>query len=143
MDANEIVVHREQHTECAWFSTFFEKALVSRVNRRVCIRTLRFDRSAYNVLCANRCRSEIHQSAPVWVPINSVPLDFATRIASSTFAEIFGRRGCLLHGPIRSRHDPPSAQDCYAIVAVIANSLQGRFVAGTDRISPNLALPPK
>jgi hypothetical protein len=25
-------------TECVWFSTFFEKAFVGRVNRRVCIR---------------------------------------------------------------------------------------------------------
>ena len=50
MDADEIVVHREQCNECAWFSTFFENALVSRVRRRVSILTLRLERSAYDVL---------------------------------------------------------------------------------------------
>src|SRR6266566_8935798 len=33
---HEIVANRA--TECAWFSTFFEKAFVSRMNRRVCMR---------------------------------------------------------------------------------------------------------
>lgn len=32
-------------TMCAWFSSFFEKALVRRVNRRIAIRILRFARS--------------------------------------------------------------------------------------------------
>jgi hypothetical protein len=34
----------------AWFSTFLKKALVNRANRRVCIRILRLDRSANDVL---------------------------------------------------------------------------------------------
>jgi hypothetical protein len=29
-------------TAAAWFSTFFEKALVSRVNRRMCILIVKF-----------------------------------------------------------------------------------------------------
>ena len=32
-------------TECSWFSIFFEKALVNRVNRRMDIRMVRFCRS--------------------------------------------------------------------------------------------------
>ena len=31
---------------CMWFSNFLEKALVSRVKRRMCIRIVRFCRSA-------------------------------------------------------------------------------------------------
>ena len=34
----------------SWFSTFFEKALVSRVNRRMDIRIVRLDRSTDDVL---------------------------------------------------------------------------------------------
>ena len=34
----------------AWFATFFENPLVSRVNRLLAIRKFRFDRSTYNVL---------------------------------------------------------------------------------------------
>lgn len=33
-----------------WFSTFFEKALVSRVNRRTLMRMMRFARTTYDVL---------------------------------------------------------------------------------------------
>jgi hypothetical protein len=29
----------------AWFSTFFENAFVNRVNRRMCIRIVKFERS--------------------------------------------------------------------------------------------------
>ena len=40
---------RTAQLNAAWFSIFFENALVSRVKRRVCIRTLRFWRSANDV----------------------------------------------------------------------------------------------
>jgi transposase len=46
MDAHKIVVHRMKRDRAAWFSTFFENALVSRVKRRMCIRIVRFWRSA-------------------------------------------------------------------------------------------------
>ena len=36
-------------TMCAWFFGFFENAFVSRVNRRIAIRIVRFARSAYDV----------------------------------------------------------------------------------------------
>ena len=35
---------------CAWFPSFFEKALVSLVNRLMLIRIVRFARSVYDVL---------------------------------------------------------------------------------------------
>ncbi len=39
---------------CAWFSSFFENALVSRVNRRFCILSVRFARSMYDVeMCSS------------------------------------------------------------------------------------------
>src|SRR5215208_7196640 len=50
MDANEIVVHRKQRDRMGMVLDLLEKAFVSRVKRRVCIRRLRFERSAYDVL---------------------------------------------------------------------------------------------
>ena len=46
MDAAEIVYIANSATASAWFSTFFENALVSRVTRRVCILIFSFCRSA-------------------------------------------------------------------------------------------------
>jgi len=45
MDAHEIVVHEWIATEWPWFSAFFEKPFVRRVNRRIDIRIVRFWRS--------------------------------------------------------------------------------------------------
>jgi hypothetical protein len=43
VDAAEVVGHEVQrHGMVVWFSAFFEKALVSRVKRRMCIRIVRF-----------------------------------------------------------------------------------------------------
>jgi hypothetical protein len=38
-------VHEWSATACSKFSSFFEKAFVSRVNRRICIRMVKFWRS--------------------------------------------------------------------------------------------------
>jgi hypothetical protein len=46
MDADEVVIHREQRVVL----TFCENALVSRAKRRVCILMFRFSRSAYDGL---------------------------------------------------------------------------------------------
>jgi hypothetical protein len=54
MDAHEIVVHREQRNGMRVVLDFFENALVSRVNRRVYIRTLRLERSENDVLMCFR-----------------------------------------------------------------------------------------
>ena len=45
VDTGEVVVHKVQATAALWLSSFFEKALVRRVNLRICILTVRFCRS--------------------------------------------------------------------------------------------------
>ena len=45
VNADEVVVHEVERDGALWFSTFFENALVSRVNRRMLIRIVRFWRS--------------------------------------------------------------------------------------------------
>ncbi len=50
MDADEVVINEVSAIACWWFSNFFEKAFVSRVIRRECIRTFKLFRSAQDVL---------------------------------------------------------------------------------------------
>jgi hypothetical protein len=50
MHPDEVVVGREQRERVDVVSIFFEKALVNRVNLRMCIRSVRFWRSANDVL---------------------------------------------------------------------------------------------
>jgi hypothetical protein len=45
MNAHEIVVHEVDPTEWAWFSAFFEKPLLNRVNRLIDMRMVKFWRS--------------------------------------------------------------------------------------------------
>jgi hypothetical protein len=45
MNLHELQFALWSATECAWFSTFLENAVVSRVRRRMCIRIVRFWRS--------------------------------------------------------------------------------------------------
>jgi hypothetical protein len=45
MNGHDIGVHEVAETECAWFSAFFEKPLLKRVNLRIDIRTVKFWRS--------------------------------------------------------------------------------------------------
>jgi hypothetical protein len=45
MNPAKVVVHEWSATACSKFSSFFEKAFVSRVNRRICIRMVKFWRS--------------------------------------------------------------------------------------------------
>ena len=45
MDPGEVVVHEVQGDGAMWFSSFFQNPFVSRVNRRMCIRIVRFWRS--------------------------------------------------------------------------------------------------
>jgi hypothetical protein len=53
-------------TERAWLSTFFEKALVGRVNQREPVRNVRFGRSASLVLtCAGLGAPSGHEPAVI------------------------------------------------------------------------------
>lgn len=45
MDAGDVVEHKVERHSCRVFSTFLLKALVTRVNRRIDIRIVRFCRS--------------------------------------------------------------------------------------------------
>jgi hypothetical protein len=72
MDANEIIIHREQRDGAGVVLNLFEKALVIRVKRLVCIRTLRFDRSPYDVLMC--LGSGLPSIGCLWAPIHSAGL---------------------------------------------------------------------
>ena len=50
MNPAEVVVHVVERDDRLWLSTFFENAFVSRVNRRMPIRIVRFWRSTKLVL---------------------------------------------------------------------------------------------
>ena len=49
VNPNEVVIHEVQRNSVGVVSTFFEKAFVRRVNRRMCIRMVRFCRSTCEV----------------------------------------------------------------------------------------------
>lgn len=57
-------------TACSRFSTFFEKALVSRVKRRMLIRIVRFERSTWLVLAGPLFGAS-------WITVSVMPVQMA------------------------------------------------------------------
>ena len=68
-------ISRSQYTNPARFSTFFEKAFVSRVKRRMLIRIVRFARSTCDVLMCWPSGEPVMTSA--WEPMQTAGEYFA------------------------------------------------------------------
>src|ERR1700720_3895258 len=83
-------------TACVWFSTFFENAFVSRVNRLMCILSVRFERSENDVLTC--LGSGFPSISSLRAPVHSEARWLTAEKNLSALADLSGRWINAVHG---------------------------------------------